>query len=122
MIDPQLTTICIGNTFKEGLITSILSKEEIIVDGTKTLRFEELTPIEFSEFLLRENGYSEDNTIDNHAKILVLKNDILKYGETFEPGIYLSDLKGNIISHRIKYLHQFENLESMFFNYYSPFD
>lgn len=122
MKDSKLTTICIGNKFQEGVIKSILSAEKIILDNNKTLRFEDLTPIEFSEYLLKEYGYSEDNTINNHAKILVLKNDILKYGETFEPGIYLSDLKGNIISHRIKYLHQFENLESMFFNYYSPFD
>ena len=122
MKDSKLTTICIGNNFQEGVIKSILSAEKIILDNNKTLRFEDLTPIEFSEYLLKEYGYSEDNTINNHAKILVLKNDILKYGETFEPGIYLSDLKGNIISHRIKYLHQFENLESMFFNYYSPFD
>ena len=122
MKDSKLTTICIGNKFQEGVIKSILSAEKIILDNNKTLRFEDLTPIEFSEYLLKEYGYSEDNTINNHAKILVLKNDILKYGETFEPGIYLSDLKGNIISHRIKYLHQFENLESMFFFYYSPFD
>ena len=122
MKDSKLTTICIGNKFQEGVIKSILSAEKIILDNNKTLRFEDLTPIKFSEYLLKEYGYSEDNTINNHAKILVLKNDILKYGETFEPGIYLSDLKGNIISHRIKYLHQFENLESMFFNYYSPFD
>jgi hypothetical protein len=122
MKDSKLTTICIGNKFQEGVIKSILSAEKIILDNNKTLRFEDLTPIEFSEYLLKEYGYSEDNIINNHAKILVLKNDILKYGETFEPGIYLSDLKGNIISHRIKYLHQFENLESMFFNYYSPFD
>jgi len=122
MKDSKLTTICIGNKFQEGVIKSILSAEKIILDNNKALRFEDLTPIEFSEYLLKEYGYSEDNTINNHAKILVLKNDILKYGETFEPGIYLSDLKGNIISHRIKYLHQFENLESMFFNYYSPFD
>ncbi len=115
MKDSKLTTICIGNKFQEGVIKSILSAEKIILDNNKTLRFEDLTPIEFSEYLLKEYGYSEDNTINNHAKILVLKNDILKYGETFEPGIYLSDLKGNIISHRIKYLHQFENLESMFF-------
>ena len=115
MKDSKLTTICIGNKFQEGVIKSILSAEKIILDNNKTLRFEDLTPIEFSEYLLKEYGYSEDKTINNHAKILVLKNDILKYGETFEPGIYLSDLKENIISHRIKYLHQFENLESMFF-------
>ena len=122
MIDIRLTTICIGNRFHEGIITSILSTEKIIVDNNRTLRFEDLTPIEFSEYLLNECGYSKNCTINNHAKILVLEEDISKYGEIFESGIYISDLKNNIISHRIKYLHQFKNIVSMLIDYYSPFE
>ena len=122
VIDPRLTKICVGNNFQQGYIISIISVTEIIFDNGKKFKFEDLKPIKLTAELLKEQGYSNDSTIHNHAKILVLENEKNIYGEILEPGIYLADLKNNIFSNRINYLHEFQNLYSMLIDYNMPFN
>lgn len=122
VIDPRLTKICVGNNFQQGYIISIISVTEIIFDNGKKFKFEDLKPIKLTAELLKEQGYSNDSTIHNHAKILVLENEKKIYGEILEPGIYLADLKNNIFSNRINYLHEFQNLYSMLIDYNMPFN
>ena len=122
MIDIKLTKICVGNKFKQGYITSIISPTEIVIDNGESINFESLEPIKFSAEILKEYGYSIDNKIHNFLKIFVLENPIEVYGETYEPGIYLADLKNNISSNRIKFEHEFQNIESMLIDYNMPFN
>lgn len=121
MIEPQLTKICIGNKFKQGYITSIISSEEIVFDNGKTVKFVNLEPIEFTIDLLKNYGYSTTNKIHHNAKIFVLEDLITIDGETFESGIYIADKNNNIISNRIKFEHEFQNLESMLIDTIMPF-
>ena len=122
MIDKRLTKICIGNKFKQGYITSIISLTEILLDNGETINFDNLEPIEFTVEYLKEYGYSSDSTIHNFAKIFILENEKVIFGETYLPGIYLSDLKNNIISNRIKFEHEFQNIESTLIDYSMPFN
>ena len=69
MIDIKLTKICVGNKFKQGYITSIISPTEIVLDNGESINFESLEPIKFSAEILKEYGYSIDNKIHNFLKI-----------------------------------------------------
>ncbi|MDQ8142114.1 hypothetical protein [Chryseobacterium sp. CFS15] len=122
MIEQNLTRICIGNSFKQGYITAIISSKEIIIDNNLTVSFDDLQPIEFTPEILKEYGYSDDNTIHNNAKIFILKEQIQIKTNIYESGIYISDSKNNIVSNRIKYVHEFQNIESFLIETLSPFD
>lgn len=122
MIEQNLTRICIGNRFKQGYITAIISSKEIIINNNLTVSFEDLQPIDFTPETLMEFGYSDDNTINNNAKIFILKEEMKIRTNIYEPGIYISDSRNNIISNRIKYVHEFQNFESFLIETLSPFD
>ena len=53
-----------GINFKRALLNQFYQLKKIILDNNKTLRFEDLTPIEFSEYLLKEYGYSASKAIE----------------------------------------------------------
>lgn len=123
MINIKLKYICVGNNFKQGYISSIISPTEIILNSGENIPFDDLEPIELTIGTLAEStGYSADNKINNFAKILTLEDPKIVYVVTYEPGIYLSDLNNNIISNRIKYLHEFQNIESMLIDWNTPFN
>lgn len=120
IIDPRLKKICVGNDFNQGYIVSIISANEIVLSNGERVEFEDLKPITLTVRLLQEQGYSIDNTFHNFAKIFVLEKERKLYGNIFEPGIYLADLNNNIISNKINYLHEFQNLDSMLIDYNMP--